>query len=442
MNVHRTIRTTATGTVRRTCRTSVRISAMAVGLAAAIASAPAGFAGDTAVGASQHRAPVPSAVIQWNDTASSVLGVDSALPAPVMAVGMAYVQAAVYNAVTGMEGGGPLYKWNVRSTCAGSTDAAVAAAARRVLNAYFTLGTARADAAYTAALAAIPEGPAKECGIAYGELAAQHLLSQRAGDGWKAPVQFLQPLAPGVWRPTPPAEAAYLAPWLGMMVPFTLTSAAQFRPGSPPPLGSARYAQDLREVEDLGSATSTTRTAEQTEIARFFGGNLTVQLQAAYRDHATRYGMSNRRSARYLAVADLAAADAVIGAWDAKYFYGFWRPVTAIRLADTDGNPQTTADPTWTPLLVTPPFPDYLSGHTTVIGAITSALASLDDTDRVDLNLNSSVTGTTRHYEMGATLNQEGIGARIRGGIHFRTADEVGSAVGSKIGAWSASHLG
>ena len=121
-------------------------------------------------------------------------------------------------------------------------------------------------------------------------------------------------------------------------------------------------------------------------------------------------------------------------AWDAKLHFGFWRPVTAIRLGDTDGNPDTQADPTWTPLIVTPPFPDYLSGHTTVIGSVTAALTGLEGTQSIDLNLSSTVTGTTRHYATANTLRQEGIGARIWGGIHFRTADETGDRVGRQIG--------
>ena len=374
------------------------------------------------------------AVVAWNGTASAALGTDAALPAPVMAVGMAYVQAAVYNAVEGIERAHPLYRWHARAPHCASTAAAVASAARGVLLHYFPVSSARVETAYTDALASIPDGVAKLDGVAFGERAANHLVAQRAGDGWLGATVFDPPLAPGIWRPTPPAFASYLAPWLGTMTPFVLHRADQFRPSGPPRLTSAQYTRDFQEVAALGSAASTTRTPEQTEIALFFSGNLTSQLQGAYRDHVVRYGMDGADAAQYVEIADFAAADAVMTAWDAKLHFGFWRPVTAIQLGDTDGNANTQGDPAWQPLIATPPFPDYLSGHTTVIGSVTAALTGLDGTQSIDLNLSSTVTGTTRHYATADTLRQEGIGARIWGGIHFRTADETGDRVGRQVG--------
>jgi hypothetical protein len=374
------------------------------------------------------------AVVAWSGTASAALGTDAGLPAPVMAVGMAYVQAAVYNAVEGIERSHPLYRWHTRGPQCASTDAAVAAAARGVLLHYFPVSTARVEAAYADTLASIPDGAAKDDGVAYGERAASHLLAQRAGDGWLAPTVFDRAPAPGVWRPTPPLFAPYLAPWLGTMTPFVLHRADRFRPNGPPRLTSAQYTRDFQETASLGSATSTTRTPEETEIALFFAGNLTSQLQGAYRDHVVRHGLDGADAAQYLAIANFAGADAVMAAWDAKLHFGFWRPVTAIQLGDTDGNPDTQADPAWQPLIVTPPFPDYLSGHTTVIGAVTAALTGLEGTSSIDLNLSSTVTGTTRHYATADVLRLEGIGARIWGGIHFRTADETGDRVGRRIG--------
>jgi hypothetical protein len=196
----------------------------------------------------------------------------------------------------------------------------------------------------------------------------------------------------------------------------------------------------VREVAAVGSATGTTRTAEQTEIALFFGGNLTAQLQAGYRDHISRHHLDAGEAALYLVVGNLAQSDAVISSWDAKLHYSFWRPVTAIRLADTDGNAGTTSDPGWTSLLPAPPFPDYVSAHTVVMGAVTKALSTLEGTSSLDLNLPSTVTGTTRHYETGAQLRAEGIGARIWAGIHFRTSDEVGDQMGARLGSRIGSH--
>ncbi|HZW44550.1 MAG TPA: vanadium-dependent haloperoxidase [Dermatophilaceae bacterium] len=383
-----------------------------------------------------------AAVVEWNAVASQVVGTDTALPAPLMSVGMSYVQSAVYNAVAGIEGGRPLYRWNVRGPRCASSDAAAASSARAVLLHYFPGSAARVDSAYDAALAAIPAGPARVDGIAFGERAAEHIIDLRRGDGWQVPVSFTLTPQPGVWRPTPPAFSPFLAPWLASMKPFLVGSADQFRPSGPPRLTSGRYARDVREVADVGSATSTTRTTEQTEIARFFGGNLTAQLQAGYRDHISRHQLNAGEAALYLAVGNLTQSDAVISSWDTKLHYAFWRPVTAIRLADTDGNAGTTADPGWTSLLPAPPFPDYVSAHTVVMGAVTQALSTLEGTNRLDLNLPSSVTGTTRHYETGAQLRAEGIAARIWAGIHFRTSDEVGDRMGARLGSWIGSrHL-
>jgi hypothetical protein len=169
---------------------------------------------------------------------------------------------------------------------------------------------------------------------------------------------------------------------------------------------------------------------EQTEIAFFFGGTLTAQLRAGYRDHISRHHLDAGEAALYLVVGNLAQSDTVISSWDVKLHYSFCRPVTAIRLADTDGNAGPTADPGWTSLLPAPPFPDYVSDHTVVRGAVTKALSTLEGTSSLDLNLPSTVTGTTRHYETGAQLRAEGIGARNWAGIRFRTSDEVGDQMG------------
>ena len=390
-----------------------------------------------------HHGHSAAAVISWNATATDALAIDAKFGPPLVFVGIAYVQAAVYNAVVGVQGGFEEYKWHAHARHGASVDAAVAAAAHRMLLTYFPVSEPRVDAAYTTALAAIPEGWAKQAGIRFGERAAAHIVALRTGDGWQAPIVFTKAPAPGIWRPTPPGNLPFLGPWLGEMRPFLLRQHDQFRPAGPPSLTSARYASDVNEVKELGSATSSTRTAEQTEIAHFYGdNNFGVQLQSAFRDHLTRHPNGIARAARYLAAADLAAADAVISSWDAKYFYGSWRPITAIQLADTDGNPATTADPTWTPLIVTPNHPDYLSGHTTVSGAVTRALTRLSGTGRIDLNVPSTTNLTlpTRHYEWAAQLNAESIGARIWAGIHTRSADEVGNRVGKKVGDFEARH--
>ena len=213
------------------------------------------------------------------------------------------------------------------------------------------------ESAYADALASIPDGAAKDDGVAYGEHAANHLLTQRAGDGWLGATIFDRPPAAGHLAAHPATVHPYLAPWLGTMTPFVLRSAHQFRPSGPPRLTSATYTRDFKEVlfSRLGDQYEENARADRDRA--LFAGNLTSQLQGAYRDHVVRHGMDGADAAQYVAIADFAAADAVMTAWDAKLHFGFWRPVTAIQLGDTDGNPDTQANPTWTPLIVTPPSP-------------------------------------------------------------------------------------
>jgi hypothetical protein len=385
--------------------------------------------------------PDNSSVVSWNATAVAAVVTDAGQGAPTAVPAVAYVQAAVYNAVVGIEGGYQQYAGNQPGPRGASVEAAVAAAARGVLLHYFPVSQPRVDAAYAAALDAIPDGWRKDAGVQYGEQAAAALVAARASDGWFGSTTFTKVAAPGIWRPTPPAFVPFATAWLGEMTPFLLKAHDQFRPCGPPALTSARYAADLNEVKSVGSATSTTRTAHQTDVALFFGlNNYAVLTNGAFRDHITRHGLDIVQAARYLAVADLAAADGVITAWDSKYHFGNWRPITAIQLADTDGDPATDPDSMWTPLVVTPPFPDYLSGHTTVTGAFTRALTLLGHSDHIDLTMTAPATGETMHWDTAAELNADSIGARIWAGIHFRTADAVGNAVGKRVGAWDFRH--
>ena len=228
---------------------------------------------------------------------------------------------------------------------------------------------ARLADAYAASLAQLPDGRAKRQGLRFGERAADHIIALRADDGRFAPVTFDMPPAPGVWRPTPPATAPFFAPWLGQVTPLMLDSPSQFRPAAPPALTSATYAAEFDEVKALGAKASALRTPAQTETVLFISSIAQEPMQAALRDLATRYGMDISDRARLFAAVDMSVADAIIACWDSKVHYGLWRPITAIRLADEDGNPATAADAAWEPLLATPPYPDYVSGLYAVIGA-------------------------------------------------------------------------
>ena len=217
-----------------------------------------------------------------------------------------------------------------------------------------------------------------------------------------------------------------------------LNSTSQFRPGPPPTLDSAKYTADFKEVKRLGELGSTQRSDAQTKTALFFSDIGVGAFQGGLRDFVARHpDMDISRAARLFAAVDMSIADATGVIWDSKYHYGFWRPITAIELAGTDGNPNTTTKAGWTPLIATPPYPDYTSGLNAVIGAGTRALARVLGTERIDLNITSVAAGETRHYEWLDPINRDAINARVWGGIHFRTADVVGNAQGQNVADWA-----
>ncbi|MFF8716951.1 vanadium-dependent haloperoxidase [Streptomyces sp. NPDC015184] len=384
----------------------------------------------------------PAAVVRdWNAIATETIRAGlGARPSGQSAVWHGFVSVAVYNAVVGIEGGYAPYEWRERGPATASSAAAAATAAHDVLLTYFSAFKSGLDAAYADSLSGIPEGPAKDQGVAFGKRAAAHIVELRENDGRFADVPFTAPPAPGVWRPTPPAHQPFIDTWLAELRPLLLTSPQQFRPGRPPALSSARYAHDVNELKTMGSKTGSGRTPQQTETALFFSGNLVVQVQTALRDYAARHGLGAATTARLFAAANASATDAVITAWDAKLHYAFWRPISGIRLADTDGNPATTADPAWEPLLVTPPHPDYVAGHTTVAAAVMRAVTGVLGTSRPDLYIPSEITGTTRLYESADDVNRDMINARVWGGIHSRTADIVGCRAGNRVGTWALTH--
>ncbi|MDG4827669.1 vanadium-dependent haloperoxidase [Asanoa sp. WMMD1127] len=382
----------------------------------------------------------PAVVAEWNAIAVTTLVGDPTRSQPEGLLYMGFVHAAVYNAVVGITGGYEPYRFRARAPHRASAPAAAVAAAHRVLVTYSPAASSTLDAAYAASLSRIPDGPAKAAGVAFGELAADTLIRQRADDGRNAPVSYTRPPAPGVWRPTPPALAPFAVPWLGAVRPLLVRDGAQFgTPGPPPALGSARYAREFAEVKALGSATSTVRTPAQTDTARFFAGNVVVQFNAALRDQVALRGLSLAAAARMFAAVDMSLADTAISVWHSKYRYAYWRPVTAIALADTDGNPATTPDPTWTPMIATPPYPDWVSGYSAASGAFTAALAEVLDTRWLRLTLTSTaVPGVTRSYVSGRALDQDVVDARVWLGIHFRSADTAGVRMGHEVAGWAA----
>jgi hypothetical protein len=254
----------------------------------------------------------------------------------------------------------------------------------------------------------------------------------------------LDPPAPGVWRPTPPNFGGDPGAWVGKVLPFIVPSAEMLRTDGPNALTSAAYAEDFNEVKELGSLTSTTRTADETDAAIFWQENAFALWNRIYRTLAASQGLDIVENARLFAMENLAAADAVIGCWNDKYYWQFWRPITAIREADTDGNPATEADPVWLPLfdpatpvppppLVTPSFPDHPSGHSCASSAIVHTLQNFFGTDKIAFIAFSNKSGTTRSFDRFSDALKEIIDARVWGGIHFRTADTQGAVLGKKV---------
>jgi hypothetical protein len=309
-----------------------------------------------------------------------------------------------------------------------SAAAAAAVAAHDVLVAYFPGSAGDLGADLTDSLKTIPDGPAERRGTAIGRAAASRMIASRVGDGRDANVVYQRTPGTGVWQPGPTGMAVS---WLGFVKPLVLQRPV--RVDGPDRLDSAAYAADFDEVKRLGSADSTERTAAQTETARFFSANPILQLREALLLRLDRHPLSLARATRLFAELDAATADALIQGWRIKFDSGFWRPVQAIPAAATDGNDATTADPTWTPLAPTPPYPDYVSGHALVVGAFTATVGPALG-HRVSLDLRSSVTGTSRTYRSLQALERDAFMARIWLGFHFRDAMEDGYRIGHRTG--------
>ena len=386
-----------------------------------------------------------NAATDWNAIAASAA---AGQPPHVQPLSLAMVQGAVYDAVNAIDGGHRPYLAAPAADPSDSKQAAAATAAYRTLVGVFPTQQATLQPLYAASLAGVPDGPAKTGGVEVGEASAATMLATRANDGRGGPFTFVFGTTPGAWRPTPPNFGLDPAPWVGNVRPFLVPSAEMLRTDGPNALTSAAYAEDLNEVKQLGSLTSTSRTADQTQAAIFWQDSGPAIWNRVFRALAASRGLDIVDSARMLAMTNLAAADGSIGCWNDKYYWSFWRPITAIREAAADGNPATTADPTWLPLfdpsvpvsgpaLVTPGFPDHPSGHTCVSGATVHALKAFFGTDKVPFTAHSNKCSPApcppRSFDRFSLALKEIIDARIWSGIHFRTADVQGAVLGKKV---------
>jgi hypothetical protein len=362
------------------------------------------------------------------------------------AVYMGIVHVAIYDAVVAIEGGYRPYLPTLAAPADTSEAAAIATAAYDTLTGLQPqLGASQAilDFDYAGYLAAIPDGQPKQDGIAVGGHAAQAVLATRANDGRGCTTSVvdlgLPALAPGVWQP---GAGAVLGLCLPGMRPLAMTSQSQFRPAGPNSLSSQAYADDFNQVQELGRIDSASRTAGQTNEARFWTDHdLRQWNDGLLRLAATR--LDTLQTARMLAMAHVAGGDAMIACFDAKYHYWFWRPFQAIPQAAADGNPSTIADPSWLPLGATPNFPEYPSAHACHSTAVVTALDAFFGTDKVTLTLNSRaplVTARTRTYSRLHDVVRDVDWARVLVGFHFRNSDLQGTALGRAVGRYVVQH--
>jgi hypothetical protein len=379
------------------------------------------------------RASAEDVVLEWNQIAVGATVTAAQGPLPQIR-SMTIVQVAVHDAVNAIS---CRYKTYLSIRCGkpGSSDGAAIGAAHRALAGLFPAQAATLSAARAASLAAHGV-TAGDPGVALGESVADAILAKRSNDGAaQAQFPYTAPGAgePGVWVAV--GAAAPIAPGWKEVTPWVL-NVSHIHANGPPPLYSRRWARDYNEVKELGSLTSTVRTSEQTQIAQFWLASPTVIWNTVARQVIQARGQDSSASARTLALMYLAAADASIACWDAKYTLNFWRPITAIRNGDTDGNVRTDADPTWTPLLTTPQHPEYLSGHSTNSAAMAIVLKLIfgDDPGISIVATSPTSPGFVRNWDRFSEGVDEVIEARIYGGIHYRTSDEDGAAVGTRIG--------
>jgi hypothetical protein len=370
------------------------------------------------------------AVSDWNELACTWVA-DAKLPTPIAVRVLSIAHTAVYEAVNGIT---RKYPAQPRIQAAGdaTVEAAVAAANRATLANLLPAQAQAIENAYSSALAAIPEGPAKAAGIAAGDAAAAAVLAERAADGVTAQENYRPVTSAGVYVPTTvPAVPQWPArkPWL-------MTIGSELRPGPPPALTSETWTRDFAEIKTIGAKTGSTRTKEQTDIALFWEATLPSIYHGILRSVADQAGRDITRNARLFAAATQAMDDAVIAVFDAKYHYNFWRPITAIRNADIDGNDATERAPSWTPLVDTPMHPEYPCAHCIISGTLGTVIQSETGKDKLPKLVTTSymIKDSERSWPTTEAFIKEVSEARIYDGVHYRNSTEVGTAMGRKVG--------
>jgi hypothetical protein len=456
-----------------------RVLVVVLALAAVAATAQAAPRRSTTTVLAAAALPPGNTVAQWNKIAEdSVVGVGMLTEEGFTY--MAYVSAAVYDAVVAIEGGYEPYGPAIDAPAGASVDAAVIEAAYRTLWAYFPpaacnpaspppvyafcLGVRpRLDAFYAEALAFIPDGPAKEAGKAIGLAAATNIIALRSGDGRMTPIGVTSsfptlPPGPGVWRLAPPF-AAPRTPWVVNVRPFVLASLGQFLPDPPPSLQSDEWVEAFNQIKAYGGAISSVRSDEETAIAKFWSANVVRQYNRVGRDIAAAGGHSLLETARLAAMVNLVGADAVMSGLHAKYHYLFWRPITAIDpsavTADgfgpvpgyDDGNPATVEQTGWLPLLTTPNHPEYPAAHGVITSAMAEVFSTFLGTNDIDLDIYgfdaAGLPGNfdaVRHFDGTNELRREIIDARVWAGLHYHFSGVAGVVLGRKVATYDLRH--
>jgi hypothetical protein len=398
-------------------------------------------------------------VLDWNVTGFET-GVAGGQNPVVISRTMAMMHLAIHDALNAIDRRYQPYFYNERAEPSAAPAAAIATAARDVLVGVIpswgkpeqrAKALTLVETTYSADLAKLRDGLPKQQGIAIGQRVAAAMLAARQADGANAVVQYTPGTAPGKWRPhpnpvpaNPPIADSALAvgnwpallPQWGQMTPFTMATPSQFRLSGPPALTSAEYARDYEEVKRLGGKNSAARTAEQSEIARYWYEGSPQGWSRIARVMAAQSGLNQWESARLLALVNAVIADGFIAGFDTRYFYDFWRPVTAIRTADADGNDAFAADPVWESYLNTPPIPDYPSTHSVAGGAASVVLARIFGNNQLPFSMTSGppFAGITRSFKSFSHAAQENADSRVYAGIHFRSACRDGIKLGEQIG--------
>jgi hypothetical protein len=379
-------------------------------------------------------------VTDWNRNATDALVTTAGQATTVSTIHLAMVHGAVFDAVNSIDRGYDPYLVRVPARSWYSQDAAAATAAYRVLSDIVPAQQSTLATRYAASLAAIPDGAAKRGGVAVGEAAGWAMIAARTEDGRFGPYRFPVGAAPGSWRPVLPPFPNDPNAWVKDVEPFLGKDPERYRSHGPYDLGSRKYAREFEEVKLLGSLTSTDRSADQTDASRFWAEGPMI-ITRLTRDLSFRFGLSVTDAARMYAMEYLTGADTLIAVWDDKAHWLFWRPITAIREAASDGNPATEPDSGWLPLINNPPYPDHPSGLAGVTRAMCESLADFFRTDRIAFTATSMNSETSRSFARFSQAADEVVDARVWSGIHFRNADEDGSRIGEQVARWRDRHF-